>query len=372
MSFPVPRALSARSRLICILSFFFLVLLVVLHQSAPYHGYTIIQKPVPAPAPSPTAGEEFIETKFMFQEDLATLRQPNFDLKEYTKYKPHNYVPDTQQQTFATFLCTPNASIYDPYFAATLNLVYRNLWSPSIASKSRPFTVFVAPFITQEQRDILAGAGAVIQELGLLPWEPHIPGVWGRWRDQFSKLHFFNQTQYSTIAYMDSDAFPLENIDSVFDEIIEQKCDPAKLNADDLKEKDELCDYTFMGVMNMGGGINGGFVVVRPNPAMHRRLIRNYVKVDEYDNTAAEQSFFKWMFAEDGAFPVAFLPRKFNGYFPTEDDKGQIMVVHEKLWAFSDLPSWLMGVWDKGWEEMVDYFNSPAFKEAREKDGAVS
>lgn len=361
-SFRLPQ--STRTQLIGILTLLLVTIAIVVHQTLTHYprlSFTL-QSP---------HHEDFVETSFDFQEDLTTLRQPKTPLAQYAKYPAHNYNPSFKQATFATYLCTRNASIHDPYFSATLNLIYRNLWSPISASKFRPFTVFVAPFITQEQRDILSGAGAIVQELDLLPWEPNVQGVYARWRDQFSKLHFWNQTQYSTIAYMDSDAFPLQNIDDIFDLVTTQTCG-GPLTFDELVTKDALCAYKFAGVPNWGGGVNGGFLVLSPNEAMHARLLRNYVKVDEYDNSVAEQSFLKWMFKEDGAFPVQMLPRMYNTFFPTVEDEGEAKVVHEKIWRLGEgQPKWLEGIWEKGWEEMVDFFDTDGFRRARMRDGGV-
>lgn len=199
-----------------------------------------------------------------------------------------------------------------------------------------------------------------------------MPGLYARWRDQFSKLHFWNQTQYSAIAYMDSDAFPLKNIDEVFDEVVVQTCNSSKLTPDEVVMKDALCDYKFAGVPNWGGGVNGGFLVLSPNEAMHARLLRNHVRVDEYDNNLAGQSFLKWQFAEEGAFPVQTLDRMYNTYFPNDDDEGKVSIVHEKIWKLSEnQPKWLEGIWESGWEEMIDFFDGESFRKGRMKDGGV-
>jgi alpha-N-acetylglucosamine transferase len=316
----------------------------------------------------------FKEDRYDFQDELPALVRPDVSLATFRSHRPHNFIENTliPQETFATFFCTRNGSLLDPYFAATLNLVYRNLWSPTIASKSRPFTVFVAPFVPQEQRDVLAGAGAVIQELPLVLWEPTIEGVYVRWRDQFSKLHMWYQTQYSRIAFMDSDAFPIANIDAVFDEVVEQKCHTSRMTLEDWAEpeKEGLCEYVFAGVSDLDGGVNGGFLVIKPNLAVHKRLLREYMKTDEYDNTYAEQTFLRWHFAENGPFPAQLLPRKYNAYFPKDDDEGKVSVVHEKLWSLHNHRSeWLVNIWDEGWQEMVEFFNSPAFTLARDRDG---
>jgi inositol 3-alpha-galactosyltransferase len=367
-------SVSRQARFLSILSLVLGCTLFFLFYTHSFSDYIVFNKPS---HPTPTHHtEQFVETKFGFQQDLDLLTYPSIDLKIFRNHKPHNFAIDiadgTKQETFATYFCSPNSSVHDPYFAATLNLVYRNLWSPTISSKSRPFTVFVAPFVTQEQRDILAGAGAVIHELDLVPWEPNVAGVWSRWRDQFSKLHFWNQSQYDTIAFMDSDAFPIKNIDSVFDDVHSLQCNESMLDEDEAVVKEEICNYGFAGVFNYGGGVNGGFLVVKPNHAMYQRLMRNYQRVDEYDNSVAEQSFFLWQFAEDGAFPAQMLPRKYNAFFPNEEDNGQVSVVHEKLWAIRDTDApWLRDIWGTGWREMVEYFDSPKFLTDRERDGRL-
>lgn len=40
----------------------------------------------------------------------------------------------------------------------------------SVRSEKYPFTIFVAPFIPQEQRDLLAAAGALVRELPTVDW----------------------------------------------------------------------------------------------------------------------------------------------------------------------------------------------------------
>jgi inositol 3-alpha-galactosyltransferase len=363
----IPTSFRARSKFLGLLSVVGGVFFLFLFYTQSYFNYSIVGK-ISSSAASHI--QPFIDTKFGFQQDLS-LKLPEVDFIQYKDYTPHHHKPEIKQETFSTFFCSLNASVHDPYFAATLNLVYRNLWSPTSASKSRPFTVFVAPFVSQEQRDIFAGAGAIVQELALLPWQPHITGVWGRWRDQFSKLHFWNQTQYSAVVYLDSDAFTIANIDSVFDDVKPQRCNETKLDPDDVPFKDELCDYTFAGVGDLGGGVNGGFLVVVPDTAMYDRLIRNYVRVDEYDNSYAEQSFFRWQFAPDGPFPAQILPRKYNAFFPTPGDEGVVNVIHEKLWAFDNGAEWVSGIWASGWKEMREFYDSEAFKEARALDGPL-
>ena len=96
------------------------------------------------------------EVVYPFMGDV-TYPQPSLDLSTLAHFRPHNLASSGAHPTYATYLSSRNTSLHDPYFVATQQIVYRTLWSPTIASAKYPFTVFVAPFIPNEQRNILAG-----------------------------------------------------------------------------------------------------------------------------------------------------------------------------------------------------------------------
>lgn len=331
---------------------------------------------VEGPASTPAEGDHWSTDLFpVFLEDVQ-FTQPKIDITKYANYQPHQYNGKPGGKTFATYLCTRNTSIHNPYFAATQQLVYRNLWSPTIASKQHPFTVFVAPFIPQEQRDILSGAGAIVREIELVAWHPK-SAVNGRWRDQFSKLHFWNQTDFSRIAYMDSDAFPLVNIDDIFEHVTTQRCNAELVDPEDKASEGGICDYVMASVPDLYDSpdghksLNGGVLVLEPNVAMYARLIRNMAKTDSYSEMFAEQSYLNWQFGQDSAFPATLLDRAYNGVAPAEEDKGKLKIVHEKLWSPMFGPEWTKGLFDENWTEMVAFYDSEAFKIARERDGLL-
>ena len=252
-----------------------------------------------------------------------------------------------------------------------MQLVWRTQWSP-FASKKYPFTVFVAPHIAQIQRDTLAGAGAIVRELDLIEWEPNVEGVMGRWKDLFSKLHMWNQTDFSRIAFLDCDAFPVKNIDDIFVVAEGQRCNKSALAGEDAEHADEICDYTFAGVeVAAFHAINVGVVVLEPNVRMHQRLLRNYPKVDQYDNNMAEQAFLNWQFNQSSPFPTLYLDREWNGYFPQPDEEGKFYIVHEKLWAWDDIAPWLKKIWTDGWRDMVAFYDSRDFQSARAEDNRI-
>ena len=68
-------------------------------------------------------------------------------------------------------MATRNSSLRGPYFLAVHSFIDRILWSPrSQIQHAYPFIVFVTDFITQKQRALLAGAGAIVRELKPLNW----------------------------------------------------------------------------------------------------------------------------------------------------------------------------------------------------------
>ncbi|KAJ4375763.1 hypothetical protein N0V83_001039 [Neocucurbitaria cava] len=298
------------------------------------------QSEVPASSAEPQGEQPTFEAEFPFQKDL-DVEFPASILNDLSIHKPHNYDPNgPQTYAYATFMATRNPSVKDPYFLAIHSLIYRILWSPRSRTAKYPLVVFVADFVTPEQRALLAGAGAIVRELTPLEWNPNVPGVQKRWKDLFAKLNMWAETEFQRILFLDADAFPLANIDAMFELVDMQQCKEEKLQLDDFHGDGTLvCEpYIFAGVrqdpVNMPtSNINVGSMVFTPSTRMHARLIQNYVKTDRYDCLMAEQAYLNWQFSPDGAFPASPLGREWGGVFPQEDEEGKLKVVHEKIWV---------------------------------------
>lgn len=344
---------------------------------------TVNQVPIPHLPPagggldidSNTSPESaFNEVKFPFQEDLVEYRQPKIDITNLKKYAPHNdHGPG--QFAYATYLSTRNNSIHDPYFLSAQQLTYRLLWDPKSRSAFHPLVVFVAPFIPDEQRSILAAQGAIVRELALVPWDPP-PNQDGsifpfaRWKDLFSKLNIWAETDFSRIVFLDLDAFPIQNIDGIFEESVapRMKCKPELLPPEDKKHEQEICDYTWAGY-GWGGEINVGMIVLEPNRYMHARLLRESQDTSKFDNKMAEQAFLNYAFGDSGPFPPNWIERQWNGFQPGEDEKGLLKVVHEKLWTPGLEISWTKPIFRQGWDEILALYESPQFENLRKEDG---
>jgi alpha-N-acetylglucosamine transferase len=316
------------------------------------------------------SGSEFNENKYGFQDDL-DYDVPTYDAKRLKRYMPRNY-HGPGNHTFATYYSTRNGTIHDPYFMSALQLTYRLLWDPKTKSDKYPLTIFIAPFVAQEQRDLLEAAGAIVRELDLVEWHPN-KKTFARWRDLFSKLNMWRQTDFDLMAFLDLDAFPVQNIDSIFDIAERQKCRRELLPREDQEKEGEICDYVFSGT-SVGFGykdINVGVMVITPNLAMRERLVRLTKDTDKYDATMAEQAFLSYAFSFDGPFPPSTVGREWNGFFTQLDEtpeSGKLNIVHEKLWVNNEQLPWGQKHFADVWKRMLDLYNSKEFAEMREKE----
>ncbi|KAI4675404.1 uncharacterized protein J4E84_010146 [Alternaria hordeiaustralica] len=329
-----------------------------------------------AGASPPFSTEHIPGTKYNFQDELQ-LELPTSVLQKYLAQKPRNYNPNGPRgYAYATFLATRNPSLKDPYFLAIHSLIYRLLWSSRTRSKKHPFIVFVAEYVTDEQRALLKGAGALVRELPPLHWECNVDGVEDRWKDLFAKLNMWKETEFERILFLDADAFPLSNMDEMFELAPIQECIPEKLHLDDFLEDGPVCEpYIFAGVAQdldaKHPNINVGSMVFTPSSRMHARLLQNYVKTDNYNCLMAEQAFLNWQFGPEGAYPGTKLERQWGGFFPTEGEgDGSLKVVHEKLWVAEH--GWMKDEWEKGWKDMIAFYQSKNFANARKSDGVIA
>jgi inositol 3-alpha-galactosyltransferase len=321
--------------------------------------------------PQDSKDETTSKLEYSFQNDLE-VDIPVSILQQFSSSPPLNYDTDAPKPyAFATFMATRNPSLKDPYFLAIHSLIHRVLWSSQTRTqKNYPFIVFIAEFVTVEQRALLTGAGAIIRELAPLEWHCDAPGVQKRWNDLFAKLNMWAETDFERILFLDADAFPLANIDDMLDNAPEKECVEDKVGIDDfLADRSPVCEnYVFAGVPQApfsldSPNINVGSMVFKPSVRMHQRLLQNYQKTDHYDCAMAEQAFLNWQFNPQGAFPPTGLGRQWGGFFPKEEEEGNLKIVHEKLWAVEQ--GWLRKEWERGWAEMSSWYASDQFVEAR-------
>lgn len=306
---------------------------------------------------------ETAEEGYWFLADLPN-PPPQFDIAKLRTFSPHNY-RGPGHDTFATYFASRNSSLQDPYFIAAQEIVFRLLWDPKSRSKEHPVTVFVAPFISDEQRGYFAAAGAVVRELDLIPFQPSGTAP-GRLMDVFSKLEMWNQTEFKRIVYLDSDALPLKNIDSLL-KGPEQTC-KRKLLPEIDRETPEICNYVFRGWRENEHSINAGVLVLKPSEAMYSRLIRECHNATNFENSMMEQALLNYAFRPSGPFPPATFGEEYNASPSYKESK--VNIVHTKLWAmvFNE-PHWAANLFNDTWTDLLGYYESEDFPRMRIRDG---
>jgi hypothetical protein len=305
-------------------------------------------------------------------------------LVDFTRFKdlPPAHSEDDSGYTYATYMCNHDSDLRHPYFAAVQSLVWRVLWS-TWSTTRYPMLVLVCPITPHIFRDILRGQGARVEETPFMDG-PEVRLNIGRWQDMYSKLNLWNMTQYKKIVFMDVDAFPIDNIDEVFDTPTQQ-CNKTRLSTEDYlllkenpEEADDYCNYLFAAVewpdYFLGRHeLNAGFLVLKPSRLMYERLISARFRTDKYAVAHLEQGLLaseEVGFGAKSAFPLQRLSRVYNvglGNYYDEDLVMRAKVVHEKLWnkAMMLHNTHDRDTWDKDWMTMSRFYDSPAFETSR-------
>lgn len=305
-----------------------------------------------------------------FQKDLDGFPLPEFNnITKLHNYPPHNY-RGAGQKAYATFFATRNGTEKDPYFIAAQQFVYRMLWDPEKKSAKHPVIVFVPPFITTEQRQYFSAAGAIVRELNLREFEPNKGGLPERLQDMFTKLELWRQTDFSQIFYIDSDAIPYANLDDIFDFPV-QTCIKERLSPEDSVFAASICNYNFAAwPETVGEQLNAGVMLLKPNRAMYRRLVRDSKVRTGWKEDSLEQAFLDYEFADNTPFPAIRLPREWNGGVDMKNASGyNFRIVHTKVWSLTYGEfAWASGEFNKTWDDMRSFYASEEFERQRDED----
>ncbi|CAK4020626.1 Hypothetical predicted protein [Lecanosticta acicola] len=343
---------------------------------------------------TPPAVEEntgYMPDKLFFELELDGFALPSFDTSKLRTLPPHNY-KGQGHPTFAAFFLSRNSSLHDPYFLSTHQVIYRLLWKSDTKSATHPVVVFVAPFVPDEIRASFQAAGALVREVETIPFHPETAPdgnlLAHRFRDVFTKLQMWSQTDFSRIAFLDSDAYPLVNIDALLDDqtlIPDQTCRAHLLQEEDVPHTDELCPYVFTGARDLGFSdmVNAGVMVLSPNTAMYTLLMRERQNTSNYDPGYPEQAFLSHIFRPDGPFPAGQISSAWNGDPKVKVDGGELYILHAKLWVIGmgghgggesqgeGKAAWLDGMFSNTWEELRGFYEGEAFLKLREMDGVL-
>lgn len=305
---------------------------------------------------------------------------PRRNFEEFAKMPPHN-INEPVKFAFATLLCTPEPDERDPFWAATQSIVWRILWSDW--HSKYPMIVFVCPSTPKWQRTTLLGQGAIVKDIELIQDVLDVTQLHlGRWRDTLAKLNVWKSTEFKRIVFLDSDAFPVQQIDGIFDAVPEQDCNVDQLSPEDYEtykgpDGKELCRYTFGGaeMSDTDNKLNGGVLVLSPSLVWHKKLVRDARKTDLYDSRTSEQGLLDSSlgFGLEGPFKRITLSQIYNAdkeaYMlrkqrPKDPD---IKIIHCKMWSGLSL-EWapeLNDKWSIDWMDQCRWYDSEVFAHAR-------
>ncbi|ORY77035.1 hypothetical protein BCR37DRAFT_158727 [Protomyces lactucae-debilis] len=287
-------------------------------------------------------------------------------LDDYKDVIAHNLFSEAaRNRAFALSFDALNPELDDINFATTLNMIWRLLWAADMGPHLHPVVVYVASYVPERQRDIFRGAGAIVKETGF--------------GGGFSIIDLWNEPDYSTIAYFDHNAFPIKNVNGIFDALQLQRCVLSKMNAAEKALGDDFCLYAFGTVplgkdyFDMDNQISEHTLVLDPNPLIHKKLVESRGAIqDTLPNARAKHRdlyLVNAFFSASGSHPAQKLGREYGVSAPTYADDESARVIHEKIWQpHAQVLKWLHGRWNNEWMQMIYQFNSEEWAKTRYLD----
>jgi alpha-N-acetylglucosamine transferase len=256
----------------------------------------------------------------------------------------------------------------DYYFEAAKIKAHRILRNTTTRDPhNRPFIVLVTEAVPAKQIEILEDHGAIVRRVSTIeppPGTVDLSRINPRYRDQFTKLHVWNMTEYNRIAFFDADTLPIRAVDSIFDTPIQR--------GEDNEE------YLFGAVYDSGASrrdnnrnppgpddkgrqqdnvLNAGVFLLWPNQRQADYIFNILRDPPQRDWTVfMEQSMLRWAYRESGPYPWIRLSHLYNTQWCKAWDLDTAYVLHDKLWGEGNhVDAELRRVWYAAWGEMVGW-----------------
>jgi len=305
--------------------------------------------------------------------NIKSLTQPSPIITVSDAPVSHNY----SREAYATLLTPGDPHPWtegrpDFYFESCKILIHRLLHhEPTRDPHNRPVIVLVTPSVLQKQIDVLRSFGAevrVVEKLDPPRGTVDFDNINPRYRDQFTKLHMWNMTEFERIAYFDSDALIIRPVHDIFDV-------PSR-----LKGREE---WLFAAVYDSGalrregivmepgpedkGGrsdlLSAGMFLLMPTTTQSEYIFNMFRHPPKKDfTTFMEQDLLRWAYRDQGRYPWVRLSHLYNTQWCVDEDLETAYVIHDKLWnrgigtplreiwyeALGDMIGWEMGRHNEG------------------------
>lgn len=276
------------------------------------------------------------------------------------------------KEVYATLLCppTPNPALKnktDYYFEATRILTYRLLHKPSTKDlHNRSLIVLATEGVLQEQVRQLRRDGATVKTVPAIkpPKGVDLNKTFSRWKNQYTKLMFWNMTEYSKILYMDSDILPIRQLSAVFDTplSIDKDGHPYLFAAvyDSMKIRN-FGKFTHpipvLGPDDTSAGtmFNAGLFFIHPSEQQATYLQSIYDNPPQGQDFTKymEQSMLKYAYRNEGNYHWTRLSQMYNTQWPRLQDIKASYALHDKFWREDSPVAWdLRKYWYVAWGEM--------------------
>jgi alpha-N-acetylglucosamine transferase len=225
----------------------------------------------------------------------------------------------------------------------------------------RPFIVLVTDRVPPQQIDILEQHGAIVKPVATLPppTGTNADGTNPRYRDQFTKFHVWNMTDYDRIAFFDADTLFIRPIHSIFDTPTQTVDDEEWLFAA-VYDSGVYGRRNPPGYNDTGGpddnDLNAGVFLLRPSIQQSEYIFSRYYNPPPHRDFTRfmEQDFLRWAYNDNGKYPWIRLSHLFNTQWPRDEDLDSALVLHDKMWN-RPMDDELRRMWYFAWGEMAGW-----------------
>lgn len=255
----------------------------------------------------------------------------------------------------------------DYYFEAVKVIMHRVLRNQTTRDPfNRPFIVMVTSLVPKKQIKILESHGAIVKVVSTIappPGTVNFERINPRYKDQFTKMHVWNMTEYHRILFVDADMLPIRPFHDVFDTPTTKKGDEEWLFAAVYDSGNSRRDNGrhAPGPKDKGSerdkDLNAGLFLLKPSTTQATYIFDMFIHPPERDFTVfMEQDLLRWAYRDGGPYPWIRLSHLYNTQWCRPYDLDTAYVLHDKLWGGGRGTSdELRRKWYEAWGEMVGW-----------------
>ena len=296
----------------------------------------------------------------------------------FTKDKPHENLPtvetsdirDYSKEAYVTLLVPADPHPWSQgkvdYYFENIKIIAHRLFRSGTTRDpfNRSFIVLAGPSVPEKQVEILESHGAIVRRVPLI--EPpsgtvDMDRINPRYKDQFTKLHVWNLTEYSRVAYFDADTLLIRPVHTIFDTPTRMRGEEEWLFAAvyDSGNSRQGSHRNDPGPEDKGGSndnvFNAGVFLLYPTASQFNYIFTILGDPPKTDwTTFMEQDMLRWAYRDGGPYPWIRLSHLYNTQWCKSWDLDSAFVLHDKLWG-PQSDEVLQRAWYQAWGEMVGW-----------------